>query len=168
MRARYVAGCLALLALGMAPAVGQAKSDDEAKIEALEARFASAFNAKDLDAIMKVYVPDDTLVVFDVVPPRQYTGAAAYRKDWENLFAFFKGPLKFEINDLHIVASDNVAFSHSIQHITGTTMKGEPLDLVVRVTDGYRKINGDWLIVLEHASIPVDLNTGKPDLLSRP
>ena len=74
----------ALTAFGLLPAIAQAKSADEAKIEALEAAFAAAFNAKSVDAIMKVYVPDESLVVFDVVPPRQYVGANAYRKDWED------------------------------------------------------------------------------------
>jgi len=32
---------------------------------------------------MKAYVDDESLVVFDVIPPRQYVGAKAYRKDWE-------------------------------------------------------------------------------------
>jgi len=36
------------------------------------------------------------------------------------------------------------------------------------VSDVYRKIHGKWLIVQEHVSVPVDLNTGKPDLLSKP
>jgi uncharacterized protein (TIGR02246 family) len=168
MHACRAAGCLAVAVLCLAPAAGRARSADEAKIEALEARFASAFNAKDVDAIMNVYVPDDRLLVFDVVPPRQYRGAKAYRKDWEDFFAHFSGPLKFEISDVGIVASGNVAFSHSIQHVSGTSAKGEPIDLTVRVTDGYRKINGNWLIVLEHVSVPVDLDTGRPDLLSKP
>src|SRR5215472_6652987 len=54
-------------------------TDDEAKIRALENQFVAAVNAKDLDAIMKVYMPDKTLLVFDVVPSRQYVGAKAYR-----------------------------------------------------------------------------------------
>ena len=37
-----------------------------------------------------------------------------------------------------------------------------------RVTDGYRKINGKWLITLEHVSVPVDLETGKADINSKP
>jgi ketosteroid isomerase-like protein len=168
MRACHLAGRLVLFALCLAPAIGQAKSADEARIEALEARFASAFNARNVDAIMQVYVPDDRLLVFDVAPPRQYRGAKAYRKDWEDFFAHFNGPLKFEITELGIVASGNLAFSHSIQHVSGTSTKGEPIDLTVRVTDGYRKINGKWLIELEHVSVPVDLETGKPDLLSKP
>ena len=45
-------------------------ADAPADIRALEDRFVAAFKAKDVDAIMKVYAPDQTLVVFDVVPPR--------------------------------------------------------------------------------------------------
>ena len=49
-----------------------------------------------------------------------------------------------------------------------TDMKGQPIDLVVRVTDGYRKVDGNWLIAHEHLSVPVDYATGKPDLMSKP
>src|SRR5208282_846911 len=149
----------------LGPAVAQ-PTGDEAKIKALENQFAAAVNAKDLDAIMKVYVPDETLLVFDVVPPRQYVGAKAYRKDWEDFLALFKGPLKFEITDLQITAADPLGYSHSIQHVSGADTKGEPIDLTVRLTDVYRKINGNWLIVHEHVSVPVDLNTNEPDLES--
>ncbi len=145
-----------------------AETRDEAQIRALENKFAAAFNAKDVDAIMRVYVPDRSLVVFDLVPPRQYVGAAAYRNDWENFLGSFDGPIKFEISDLAIVANRNIGFGHSIQHVSGKNKKGEPIDLIVRVTDGYRKINGHWLVAMEHVSVPVDLDTGKPDLQSRP
>jgi hypothetical protein len=29
-------------------------------------------------------------------------------------------------------------------------------------------VNGNWMIVQEHISVPVDLDTGKPDLTSAP
>jgi ketosteroid isomerase-like protein len=145
-----------------------AQAGDEAQIRALEDRFAVAFSAKDVDAIMKVYVPDQTLFVFDVVPPRQYVGAAAYRKDWADFLSGFDGPIKFEITDLAIVADANLAYSHSIQHVAGKGKKGEPIDFTVRVTDAYRKIDGHWLVTMEHVSVPVDLDTGKPDMQSKP
>jgi uncharacterized protein (TIGR02246 family) len=153
---------------GVSPTAVQAAPGDEAAIKALEARFTSAFNAKDVNAIMKIYVPNESLVVFDVVPPRQYVGAKAYRKDWEDFFASFKGPAKIELTDVSITADTTLGFGHSIQHVTGTDTKGKPIDLTVRVTDGYRKINGNWLIVHEHVSIPVDLDTLKPDPSSKP
>jgi len=40
--------------------------------------------------------------------------------------------------------------------------------LTVRVTDVYRKIDGKWLIVHEHVSVPVDIKTGQGDLQSKP
>jgi len=112
----------------------RADSSDEQAIRDLESRFAAAFNAKDVDAIMRVYVPDQTLVVFDVAPPRQYVGADAYRKDWESFFATFQGPVKFEITDLSITADGSLGYSHSIQHVSGTDTKGQPLQLVVRAS----------------------------------
>lgn len=144
-----------------------AVSNDEAAIRALEEMFASAFNAGDVDAMMKKYIPDNTLVVFDVVPPRQHTGADAYRKAWMGFFTHFNGKPKIAITDLSITVNENIGFSHSIQHVTGTDIKGNPVSRTVRVTDGYRKIDGSWLIVLEHVSVPVDLTTGKPDVSSK-
>jgi uncharacterized protein (TIGR02246 family) len=145
-----------------------ARADAGADIRALEERFVAAFKAKDLDAIMKAYTPGQTLVVFDVVPPRQYVGAAAYRKDWQTFFNSFEGPVTIELTDLDVAADRNLAYSHSIQHVSGTDKQGKKLDLTVRVTDVYKKARGRWLIIHEHVSVPVDLDTGKPDLTSKP
>jgi ketosteroid isomerase-like protein len=150
------------------PATGQAKSEDEAKIEALNAALTAAVNAKDVDAIMKVYVPNESLVIFDIIPPRQYVGAKAFRKDWEDFLTLFKGPLKYEINDLQVEADGTLGYSHSIQRVSGTDTKGQPVDLTWRDTAAYRKVGGNWVIVHEHGSVPVDLATGKPDLASKP
>jgi len=141
---------------------------DEDLIRALEARFTAAFNAGDVDAMMRNYIPDKSLVVFDVVPPRQHLGADAYRKAWTGFFAHYRGIPNITITDLSITVNGNIGFSHSIQHVTGTDLNGHTVNRTVRVTDGYRKIGGNWLIVLEHVSVPVDIATGKPDFNSKP
>jgi uncharacterized protein (TIGR02246 family) len=143
-------------------------ADAVGDIRALEDRFVAAFRAKDLDAIMKVYTPDQTLVVFDVVPPRQYVGVAAYRKDWQAVLDSFDGPITVERSDLDIVADRNLAYSHCIDHVVGTDKQGKKLDMTLRVTDVYKKIRGRWLVIHEHVSVPVDLATNKPDLASKP
>src|SRR4029077_1202095 len=107
-----------------------------------------------------LYIPDQTLFVFDVEPPRQYVGAAAYRKDWQAFLDSFNGPITFELTDLDITTDDNLAYSHSIQRVAGTDKQGKKLDLTVRVTDVYKKISGNWLVIHEHVSVPVDLDTG--------
>jgi hypothetical protein len=40
--------------------------------------------------------------------------------------------------------------------------------MTFRVSDGYKKINGKWMIVEEHLSFPVDIASGKADLSSKP
>lgn len=143
------------------------KAQDQTDIRALEDRFLTAFKAKDVNAIMACYVPDQSLIVFDAVPPRQYTGAPAYRKDFEDLFAAFPGSVDGTLSDLDITVGGDVAYGHSIQHASLTDKNGKKLEVTVRVTDGYKKINGQWLISHEHISIPVDLATLKPDLDSK-
>jgi uncharacterized protein (TIGR02246 family) len=155
-------------ALGSMPLPVKAASGDEAAIRALEDRFAAAVSAKDLGAIMKVYVPDESLFVFDVIPPRQYVGAKAYEQDWQSFLGTFNGPIRFEISDLQVAAEGAMGFGHSIQHVVGSDANGQAVDLTLRVTDVYRKIDGQWLVVHEHVSVPVDLDAGAPDLTSKP
>jgi uncharacterized protein (TIGR02246 family) len=140
---------------------------DQADIKALEDRFSAAVTARDVNAIMACYVPDQTLIVFDVAPPRQYTGADAYKKDWQEFFTLFPGTMDFTITDLQITAGGDVAYAHSIQHLSLTDKAGKKSGLTVRVTDGYKKVNGQWLIGHEHVSVPVNLATMKPDLDSK-
>ena len=146
----------------------RAAPSDTAQLQALEQRLSAAVEARNVDAIMQAYIPDESLFVFDVIPPRQYVGAKAFRKDWEDFLGSTKGPLKYQITDLSVVPVGNLAYGHSIQRIVATGTKGDPVDLTTRVTDVYRKLNGHWLIVQEHISIPVDLDTGKPDFASKP
>jgi len=143
-------------------------SDDKSSIEALETRFSEAFIAKDVNALMEAYAPGARLFVFDVSPPRQHVGWQDYKKDWQELFAAFPGPATFSISDLDITVIGSVAYSHSIQTAQFAGKDGSRMDLVVRVTDVYRKLKGKWLIVQEHVSVPVDVATQKPDLLSKP
>jgi len=117
---------------------------------------------------MQVYEPGTRLFVFDVSPPRQHAGWQDYKKDWQELLAAFPGPATLSISDLDITVVGSVGYSHSIQAAQFTAKDGSKTDLVVRVTDVYRKLKGKWLIVQEHVSVPVDLVTQKPDLLSKP
>jgi uncharacterized protein (TIGR02246 family) len=157
----------AFAAEATAPAAPAAAPSDKAQIQALERGFTAAFNAKDSKRVMSHYARDG-LFVFDVTPPRQHVGWADYKKDWDELFGAFPGPLTFTISDLSITVAGDVAYGHSIQNSHFTTKDGAKVELVARVTDVYRKIGGKWLIVQEHVSVPVDLDTMKPDPLSKP
>ncbi len=133
----------------------------------LEDRLAAGIRAKDIDKIMACYMNSPKLVVFDLIPPRQYTGWEAYKANWQGFLAQCNDSPTWEISDLHIQGGQGYAFSHSIQHAACTTKNGK-MDLILRVTDGYANFKGNWLIAHEHISVPVDLATGKADLRSKP
>jgi len=154
------------ISCGATPA--RAGATDDAEIKALEARFVKALEAKDVDAIMANYVPGDSLVVFDVLPPRQYVGSDAYKKDWQGFLGSCAGPVRVELSDLSVTADGKLGYGHNIQRLTCSTANGTVQDFTTRVTDGYEKRDGKWLIAHEHVSVPVDLATGKADLSSKP
>jgi len=45
---------------------------------------------------------------------------------------------------------------------------GQPSDMWLRATSGLRKMNGKWLIVHDHVSVPIDFETGKAVLELKP
>jgi ketosteroid isomerase-like protein len=153
---------------GAKPAAAKpAGPSDQAQIKALEKGFGAAFGAKDVSKIMSYYAHDG-LFVFDVTPPREHVGWEDYKKDWDGFLGSISGPVDFDLSELSVTVVGTVAYGHSIQSIQTTAKDGSKTELVVRVTDVYRKVGGHWKIVQEHVSIPVDIDTMKPDPLSKP
>jgi uncharacterized protein (TIGR02246 family) len=160
---------LVLAAIMAAIGIGSAATpEDEKAIRELNSRFEAAVKARDIDKLMSCYVSDDSLVLFDAVPPRQYLGAKAVRKDYEDFLSVFPGTIDSKISDVKISVDTNLAYSHFIDTWTATDKDGKKVQLVFRVTDVYRKTDGKWLIVHEHISFPVDPATGRGDFLSKP
>lgn len=145
---------------------GAQSADDTAQIKTLYQQFGTAFRHKDVNAMMALYVHDNTLFVFDVTTPREHVGWESYRDDWKGTFASIKGSPTFSVSELAITISGDVAYTHSIQSFTGNM--GKLHAAAVRVTDVLRKIDGKWLIVQEHVSVPINFDTLRPDYMSRP
>jgi uncharacterized protein (TIGR02246 family) len=131
------------------------RSNSEAEIRQLIDRWVQAVRAKDVDAAMASYAPD--ALAFDLAPPLQYRGAAANRRSLEDWFPTFRGPVGYEIRDLTITAGDEVAFSHSLNRLSGARTDGTETDVWVRATVGFRKIGGRWTITHEHVSVPFEM-----------
>jgi ketosteroid isomerase-like protein len=134
-------------------------SSDEADIRQRIGKLAEAVRAMDLEGVMSFYSPD--LLSFDIVPPLQHVGAEAKRKNWVDAFAIYQRPLGYEIRDLTITLSNDVAFGHSLNRISGTLKNGNRSDFWLRATTCFRKIDGNWRIVHDQASVPVDLESGR-------
>jgi len=114
-----------------------------------------AMRAKDIDAVMSHYAPE--VVAYDVTPPLQVEGAAAYRKNFEQWFGGIQGSIDYELEDLNIAVEDRAAFTHNIGHVKCASVSGEKIDYRVRVTACFRKLRGQWLITHEHISMPTKM-----------
>lgn len=128
-----------------------AKITDEAQIRALIEGGARALRAKDIDSVMSAYTPD--ALAFDLAPPLQHR-ADQIRQGVENWFPTFEGPIGCEIHNLQITTGGDVAFSHSLNRLSGQRTSGEVTDVWVRATICFRKIDGEWKVVHEHSSVP--------------
>jgi len=141
---------------------------DEAQIKALLDRWAKAFEARDINGIMSNYAPGDAVVAYDVVPPLQYKGKEAYRKDYLEFLGQYDGPIQVEYRDMRVLSGGDVAFVHALERFTGKLKNGQQSDLWLRYTGGLRKVNGTWLIVHDHVSVPADFESGKAALDLKP
>jgi uncharacterized protein (TIGR02246 family) len=142
------------------------KASEEAQIRQRLDAWAQALRAKDIDTLMAYYAP--AILAFDIVPPLQCRGIEAYRKNFEAWFAAVQGPIDYDIGDVRITTGDDVAFCHSLSRVRSTRTTGETTDTWVRVTVGFRKVDGTWMVTHEHVSVPFDMETSKALLELQP
>jgi ketosteroid isomerase-like protein len=132
---------------------------DEADVRARIEQLLDAVRGGDLEGLKPLFAPD--LVSFDIVPPLQHLGAEAKWKNWADVFAFYQPPLGYEVRELTITVGGEVAFAHSLNHVSGTLPDGSKSDYWLRWTSGWRKIDGGWFIVHDQVSVPTDFLTGR-------
>lgn len=125
--------------------------DSEAEIRQLVENWAKAVREKNMDVILAHHSVD--FVMYDVPPPFQSVGIDSYRKTWEPFFANTK-PGIFDIQELRIVAGENVAFGFAAMKCADKNNAGVFVDLPFRLTIGFKKIKDQWTIVHEHHSVP--------------
>jgi len=121
--------------------------------------WADAIGAKDIDRVMSFYASD--VVSFDIDPPLRYSGADNKRHAWERVFAVYPGSLVYEVRELSIALQGDLAVTHSLNHVSGTLASGHVTDMWVRGTACLQRIDGVWLIVHDHVSVPADLEHGR-------
>jgi len=123
-----------------------ADNANEIQIRSLVENWAQAIRDENMDGILAHHTDD--VVMFDAPLPLQHQGIEAYQKQWELFFVYSPGGKgSFDLRELKITAGDTVAFCHALVEVSG---------LGVRLTMGFQKIDGQWLITHEHHSAPGD------------
>lgn len=160
-----------LMALGVVTAKAQTRDANSGDIAAKEIRgwldrWTKAFTTRDVDAIMALYADD--VIAYDVVPPLQYVGKAAYRADYEQFLSQYEGNLHVELRDLHIGATGDFGYATALELISGTLKNGQKSDVWLRFTSLFRKSGGRWLDFHDHVSVPADIESGRAMLDLKP
>jgi uncharacterized protein (TIGR02246 family) len=127
-------------------------SVDEGQVRAIIEDYAEGLRNKDADRCVSHYAED--LVQFDLAPPLENRGRDTARNNLREWFRTFSGPIGVEIKDLRITAGTDTALAYSLNHISGTSTNGRKNDHWVRVTIGFQKTDGNWLVNHEHVSVP--------------
>ncbi|MHC9292117.1 YybH family protein [Mycobacterium sp. LTG2003] len=131
----------------------------EAAIRQCIADAVSAIRTRDIDGLVSLYAPD--VVSFDLGAPLRYAGRDNKRRAWEEFFAAYTGPIAYDIHELYVTAQEDLAFVHSLNHVSGTLANGRITDMWVRWTACFRRVDGVWLVAHDHVSVPADLEFGK-------
>jgi uncharacterized protein (TIGR02246 family) len=157
--ASVLGAVMAALPIAIGSALNTQRPTDEAEIRRRMGQWAKAIGAMDVERVMSMYAPD--VVSFDLEPPLHYEGTEAKRKAWDRVFAMYQPGLAYEIRELAIIVGDDVAFSHSLNRLSGTLKNGHRTGSWVRYTACFRRIGGKWLIAHEQISVPVDPASGR-------
>src|SRR5688572_15251655 len=87
--------------------------DDATQVRSLIERWTKAVHAGDLDGVLADHADD--IVMFDVPPPENgVRGIAAYRATWPPFFKWQAQGAAFDIVELDVTASQEVAFAHAL------------------------------------------------------
>jgi ketosteroid isomerase-like protein len=127
-------------------------ANDEAQIRHVIDDWAQALRVKDVQAVVAYYAAE--LRTFDIAPPLQSKGADAQRSGLAAWFRTWSSLIGYEIHDLSIEVGDDVAFSTSVNRLSGRRTNGEDTDVWMRATVGFRRTGGRWLVTHVHDSVP--------------
>lgn len=130
-----------------------AKTQDEVLIrEIIDAR-ANAIRNKNVLGVLPNFT-QDSIGYFLETPLQQ----SPFKEDLTGWFATWRGQIGYEIGDLTISIGDNVAYSHSLNQLTGLRTDGGHTDVWFRETLCFQKINGQWAIAHIHESVPMHMD----------
>jgi uncharacterized protein (TIGR02246 family) len=127
---------------------------NESAVRDLLERWAAAVRAKNMPEVLANHAPD--FVMFDVPAPFESRGLGAYEDTWKLFYSNQPDPVAFDIKRLDVIAGDDVAFAFAHMQCIEPTEREQRTPLDFRLSVGLRRVEGRWLIVHEHHSVPAE------------
>ena len=127
-------------------------TDDEIILRQLIADWSAAARGRDYDGVLAHHA--ESILMFDVPPPFQSEGLAAYRKTWDLFFSTMADPPTFDFSDVRLTVGSDLAFATAHGKCLYKDEDDSVAHLNFRLTMCFQKRNGEWLVVHEHHSVP--------------
>ena len=124
--------------------------DNQQDIRATIDARANAIRTKNVQGVRRCFTDDS--IGFYIAPPLR---ESPHQEDLAGWFATWREAIGYESRDLKITSGDDIAYCHSLSHLTGTRTDGERTDIWFRETLCFRRIDDQWLITHIHESLPM-------------
>jgi ketosteroid isomerase-like protein len=106
----------------------------------------------------------DDVIIFDVVDPLERQGIGEVRRRLKEWLSTLSEIRRFEIKNVSLHISSDLAYATSMNHIDALNVGGERLNMWWRETTCYARISGAWKITHAHSSVPFNPENGKPSI----
>ncbi len=136
-----------------------ANTAGKAEVKQAIQRWQDAIQTRDVEQIMANYTPD--VVAYDAVLQLRFNGKEAYGKHWQLCLEMCTNDMVFEPADAHISVSGELALVYCLIRCGEKDESGQQNVAWMRMTTGYKKVGGQWLIEHAHFSAPFDMMSMK-------
>ncbi len=157
-----------IMVAGLLLAIGVSGQDKKAKVERydfhpLMQQIWDAWGTLDPANAARFYSKDSERTFFDLTPLK-YTGWSEYAAGVKKTFADYSSAKFTLTGGSHVAQRGNFAWATATGHGILTKKSGAKEDMDFRWTVLWEKEGTDWLIIHEHASVPL----GAPAAAAKP
>lgn len=147
--------------------IGEDSTGDPRDIEAIVTTLRNAGHAlerRDPDVVIAMFDKNDMTTSFDFLAPGLTTVEEICRNSAE-IAEGATGEVICRYPKVTVrILSPDVAFLIAYEEIDVTAKDGNRMNVHVRLTGIWQRIDGKWACVHKHSSLPVDVATGKAEL----
>jgi ketosteroid isomerase-like protein len=139
-----------------------ADSNDPQSVREIEQLFNEWFAAserKDLDASMKPI--SDRIVSYEHNMPLEVRDIATVREECKKGFDQAEGDFRWDIPDLQIHVRGDIAVTWGLNRMAEMKNGKRTNTMWSRGTRVFQRIDGEWKLIHQHVSFPMDPESGK-------
>ena len=95
----------------------------------------------------------------------QLEGVNAYKTEWDKVSPYLNDNMQITRRDIKLYTSEDLAILHCYSKVENTALQAQLQMPWCRTTLCLQKKNGQWRVVHQHISMPINMATGKAVML---